>query len=285
MKIRDIIRKDVPTLSMEVFPPKTDASIESVERAVDSILTLNPSWMSVTYGAGGGTSAHTARIASRIKEAGVPSLAHLSCISSTKDGVKKELTRLKELGIENILALRGDIPAGSENAPRDYKYASELVTEIKQFGDFCVGGACYPEGHPDAPNWKEDIRNLKTKVDAGCDFLTTQMFFDNETFYSFLYRCREAGINVPIVAGIMPITTELQVTRALKLSQAFMPAKFRSLVDRFGSDPAAMKQAGIIYAANQIVDLLSNGVMNIHIYTMNKPDVSSAIQSALRGLV
>ncbi len=285
MKIIDIIKQDKLSLSFEVFPPKKESSYESVRVATEEIAKLQPAFMSVTYGAGGGTSAHTARIASRIKEAGVPSLAHLSCISSTKDGVKKELTRLKELGIENILALRGDIPAGSENAPRDYKYASELVTEIKQFGDFCVGGACYPEGHPDAPNWKEDIKNLKTKVDAGCDFLTTQMFFDNETFYSFLYRCREAGINVPIVAGIMPITTELQVTRALKLSQAFMPAKFRSLVDRFGSVPAAMKQAGIIYAANQIVDLLSNGVMNIHIYTMNKPDVSSAIQSALRGLV
>lgn len=285
MKISELLGSENATLSMEVFPPKTSANIESVERAVNAISELNPSWMSVTYGAGGGTSAHTARIASGIKATGVPALAHLSCISSTKEGVKAELAKLKELGVENILALRGDKPEGLDESQLEYHYASELVSEIKAFGDFCIGGACYPEGHPEAANWKTDILNLKKKVDAGCDFLTTQMFFDNETYYSFLYRCREAGINVPIVAGIMPITTEAQVSRAIKLSQAFMPTKFRSLVDKFGSNPAAMKQAGIIYATNQIIDLLSNGVKNIHIYTMNKPDISAAIQANLKDLL
>lgn len=285
MKISELLSRDEATLSMEVFPPKTTANIESVEKAVKSIAELNPSWMSVTYGAGGGTSEHTSRIAANIKATGVPALAHLSCISSTKEGVQRELTKLQSLGVDNILALRGDRVEGVDPASLEYSYASELVSEIKAFGDFCVGGACYPEGHPEAPNWKEDIKNLKKKVDAGCDFLTTQMFFDNELYYSFLYRCREAGINVPIVAGIMPITTEAQVARSIKLSQAFMPTKFRSLVDKFGSNPVAMKQAGIIYATNQIIDLLSNGVKNIHIYTMNKPDVSLAIQENLKSLL
>lgn len=286
MKIKDLLDTGKPTLSMEVFPPKTDVNIESVERAVADIAHLSPSFMSVTYGAGGGTSAHTVRIASNIKATGVPALAHLSCISSTKEMVQTQLAKLSELGIENILALRGDKPEGLDETALEYHYANELVEDIKLFNpDFCVGGACYPEGHPDAPDWKTDIRNLKKKVDAGCDFLTTQMFFDNGMFYSFLYRLRDAGINVPIIAGIMPITNEKQVSRTIRLSQAFMPTRFRALVDRFGSDPAAMKQAGIIYATDQIIDLLANGVNNIHIYTMNKPDVAEAIMKNLSCLL
>lgn len=286
MKIKDLFDTGKPTLSMEVFPPKTDANIESVEKAVTNIAKLKPSFMSVTYGAGGGTSAHTVRISNDIKTLGVPALAHLSCISSTKEMVQEQLTKLSDLGIENILALRGDKPDDLDETKLEYHYASELVKDIKRFNpNFCVGGACYPEGHPEAPDWKTDILHLKEKVDAGCDFLTTQMFFDNSMFYSFLYRLREADIHVPIIAGIMPITNEKQVTRAMKLSQAIMPARFRSLVDRFGSDPEAMKQAGIIYACEQIIDLLANGVDNIHIYTMNKPDVAEAIQNNLSHLM
>lgn len=286
MKIRDLLNTGDTTLSMEVFPPKTDANIESVEKAVSAIAKLSPSFMSVTYGAGGGTSAHTIRIASNIMATGVPALAHLSCISSTKETVKTQLQKLSDMGIENILALRGDRVEGMDESKLDYHYASDLVKEIKAFNpDFCVGGACYPEGHPEAPDWKTDIKNLKIKVDNGCDFLTTQMFFDNGMFYSFLYRLREAGINVPVIAGIMPITNEKQVSRTLKLSQAFMPTRFRSLVDHFGSNPEAMKQAGIIYATDQIIDLLANGVKNIHIYTMNKPDVSEAIMNNLTHLL
>ncbi len=286
MKIKDLLNSGNPTLSMEVFPPKTDANIESVEKAVAAIAKLSPSFMSVTYGAGGGTSVHTVRIASNIRATGVPALAHLSCISSTKETVRTQLSKLQELGIENILALRGDKPEGLDESRLDYHYANELVEDIKRFNpDFCVGGACYPEGHPDAPDWKTDIKNLKRKVDAGCDFLTTQMFFDNGLFYSFLYRLRDAGIHVPVIAGIMPITNEKQVSRTMKLSQAFMPTRFRALVDRFGSNPEAMKQAGIIYATDQIIDLLANGVNNIHIYTMNKPDVSEAIMKNLSHLM
>lgn len=286
MNIKDLLDTGKPTLSMEVFPPKTDANIESVEKAVTNIAKLKPSFMSVTYGAGGGTSAHTVRISNDIKTLGVPALAHLSCISSTKEMVQEQLTKLSDLGIENILALRGDKPDDLDETKLEYHYASELVKDIKRFNpNFCVGGACYPEGHPEAPDWKTDILHLKEKVDAGCDFLTTQMFFDNSMFYSFLYRLREADIHVPIIAGIMPITNEKQVTRAMKLSQAIMPARFRSLVDRFGSDPEAMKQAGIIYACEQIIDLLANGVDNIHIYTMNKPDVAEAIQNNLSHLM
>lgn len=286
MKIKDLFDTGKPTLSMEVFPPKTDANIESVEKAVTNIAKLKPSFMSVTYGAGGGTSAHTVRISNDIKTLGVPALAHLSCISSTKEMVQEQLTKLSDLGIENILALRGDKPDDLDETKLEYHYASELVKDIKRFNpNFCVGGACYPEGHPEAPDWKTDILHLKEKVDAGCDFLTTQMFFDNSMFYSFLYRLREADIHVPIIAGIMPITNEKQVTRAMKLSQAIMPARFRSLVDRFGSNPEAMKQAGIIYACEQIIDLLANGVDNIHIYTMNKPDVAEAIQNNLSHLM
>ena len=286
MKISDLLNTGKTTLSMEVFPPKTDAGIESVERAVSSIARLKPSFMSVTYGAGGGTSAHTVRIASNIKATGVPALAHLSCISSTKETVKNQLDELSRMGIENILALRGDKLPDMDESALVYHYASDLVREIKEYNpDFCVGGACYPEGHPEAPDWKTDIKNLKLKVDSGCDFLTTQMFFDNGLFYSFLYRLREAGINVPVIAGIMPITNEKQVSRTLKLSQAFMPTRFRSLVDHFGSNPEAMKQAGIIYATDQIIDLLANGIKNIHIYTMNKPDVSEAIMNNLTHLL
>ena len=285
LKIKDIIARGKTTLSLEVFPPKTSDKIETVEEAVSKICKLRPAWMSVTYGAGGGTSDFTVRIADNIKRSGTPSIAHLSCISSTKERVREQLTQLKAAGIENILALRGDVPQGYDLFGSSYTYASDLIADIKEFGDFCVGGACYPEGHPEAADWNTDIQNLKKKVEAGCDFLTTQMFFDNGMYYSFLYRLREAGIEVPVVAGIMPVTNAAQISRILKLSQAFMPTRFRSLVDHFGKDPEAMKQAGIIYATDQIIDLLANGVKNIHIYTMNKPDVAAAIMNNLKGII
>ncbi|MCF0115914.1 MAG: methylenetetrahydrofolate reductase [NAD(P)H] [Erysipelotrichaceae bacterium] len=285
MKISELLKSGECTLSMEVFPPKTSSKYESVEASVKEIAKLNPAWISVTYGAGGGTSDYTVQISKMIKDTGVTSLAHLSCISSDRETVHKQLDQLKEMGIENILALRGDMLEGMDTDDLTYHYASDLIKEIHEYGDFCVGAACYPEGHPEAADWKSDMENLKKKVDAGVDFLTTQMFFDNSMFYSFLYRAREAGINVPIVAGIMPITTEKQVSRAMKLSGCMMPARFRALVDHFGSDPEAMKKAGIIYATDQIIDLLANGVKNIHVYTMNKPDVAEAIYNNLKGLM
>lgn len=286
MKIIDIITQNKLSLSFEVFPPKTETSFESVKAATEEIARLRPAFMSVTYGAGGGTSEYTLDIAKNIKKLyGVPTLEHLTCVSSTKETVRKKIEEIKAAGIENVMALRGDIPAELQNADRshwDYHHAIELVRELKESGaDFCIGGACYPEIHPESENQKEDIKHLKEKVDAGCEFLTTQMFFDNNLLYNFLYKIREAGITVPIIPGVMPITNANQVERAIKLSGSFMPQRFKSLVDKFGNDPAAMKQAGIAYATDQIIDLYANGITNVHVYSMNKPDVAAKIQNNL----
>ena len=290
MKISELLRKDTLSLSFEVFPPKTEASFETVKNAALEIAKLNPSFMSVTYGAGGGTSKYTLDIARTIKEIhGVPTVAHLTCVSSTKETVHKRIEEIRAAGISNIMALRGDIPAELENADRsgwDYRHASQLVRELKEAdSSFCIGGACYPEIHPESVNSKDDIKYLKEKVDAGCDFLTTQMFFDNNLLYSFLYKIREAGITVPVIPGIMPITNSNQVSRAVKLSSSHVPQRFKSLVDKFGSDPDAMKQAGIAYATDQIIDLYANGINNVHVYSMNKPDVAAKIQSNLSDML
>lgn len=289
MKIIDLLKDGKMSLSFEVFPPKTEMNYDSVKHATEEIAKLRPSFMSVTYGAGGGTSKYTLDIAKNIKESyGVPSIAHLTCVSSTKDTVKARINDIRAAGIENIMALRGDIPAGMENDDRskwDYKHACELVRELKEIGGFCIGGACYPEIHPESENSRQDIKYLKEKVEAGCDFLTTQMFFDNNLLYSFLYKIREAGITVPIIPGIMPITNANQVERAIKLSGSFMPQRFKSIVDKFGSSPAAMKQAGIAYATDQIIDLYANGITHVHVYSMNKPDVAEKIQSNLSDIL
>ena len=286
MKIIDLLKQNKLSLSFEVFPPKTESGFESVKTATEEIAKLKPSFMSVTYGAGGGTSKYTLDIAKNIKELyGVPTLAHLTCVSSTKETVRKKIAEIKEAGIENVMALRGDIPAGLENEDRskwDYKYAIDLISELKTANpEFCLGCACYPEIHPESENQKEDIRRLKEKVDAGCDFITTQMFFDNNLLYNFLYKIREAGITVPVIPGIMPITNANQVDRAIKLSGSFMPQRFKSLVDKFGSEPDSMKQAGIAYATDQIIDLFANGIKNVHVYSMNCPDVAEKIMANL----
>jgi len=285
MKIIDILNTKEVTLSFEVFPPKTEAGILTVEQATEQIAALRPDFMSVTYGAGGGTSKHTTRIAADLQQKyGTNVLAHLTCVSSTKEMVRGMIQNYRENGIENIMALRGDIPAEGRTV-FDYNHASELIYDIKSIDDsFCIGGACYPEGHVECERQSEDIMHLKEKVDAGCDFLTTQMFFDNATMYSFMYRIREAGIEVPIVAGIMPITNPGQVKRSVALSGATIPQRFRTMVDRFGDDPESMKQAGVVYAAEQIVDLIANGVTHIHVYSMNKPEIAAAIQSSLSAL-
>ena len=290
MRIIDLLKKDTLSLSFEVFPPKTEASFESVKSATEEIAKLRPPFMSVTYGAGGGTSKYTLDIAKNIKERyGVASLAHLTCVSSTKETVSEKIKAIKAAGIENIMALRGDIPAGLENADRSgwaYRHAIDLVRELREAdADFCIGGACYPEIHPESANRNEDIKYLKEKVDAGCEFLTTQMFFDNNLLFSFLYKIREAGITVPVIPGIMPITNANQIERAIKLSGSFMPRRFVNLVDKFGSDPDAMKQAGIAYATDQIIDLYANGITNVHVYSMNKPDVAQKIQNNLSDIL
>ena len=287
MRISEILKSREPHISFEIFPPKTDAGFESVIHAVDQIAELRPSYISVTYGAGGGTSKNTVKIASHIKhDKNVTSLAHLTCVSSTKDMVHKVIDELKEQGIENVLALRGDIPQDSEfPLPNHYRYASELIEDIRSRGDFCIGAACYPEGHVETEHKADDILNLKHKVDCGVDFLTTQMFFDNSILYNFLYRIREKGITVPVVPGIMPVTSAKQIKRIGFLSGTMLPQRFLAVVDRFGDDPEAMKQAGIAYATDQIIDLFANGVNHVHVYSMNKPEVAEAIMKNLSKIV
>lgn len=287
MKIREILKETTPHISFEVFPPKTDAAYESVLNATDKIAALHPSYISVTYGAGGGTSANTVNIAAHIRDdLGVESLAHLTCVSSTREHVHKVIGELKEKGIENILALRGDIPQESDfPLPNQYRYACELIEEIKGAGDFCIGAACYPEGHVESENRKEDVLHLKEKVDRGVDFLTTQMFFDNSILYNFLYRIREAGVTVPVLPGIMPVTNKKQMKRICDMSGTVLPQRFLDVLDRFGDDPAAMQQAGIAYATDQIIALFANGINHVHVYSMNKPEVAAAIMNNLSAIV
>lgn len=289
MKISELLKQDGYRLSFEVFPPKRDSGLESVRYATEAIAKLRPSFVSVTYGAGGGTSEFTLDIAKNIKEkTGVPVLAHITCVSSNRAKVAAYIERLKYAGIENVMALRGDLTPEMEGQDRsnwDYRYAYQLVEELKATGDFCIGGACYPEVHPESASRVEDVRHLKQKVEAGCDFLTSQMFFDNDLFYSFLYRVRDIGIDVPVIPGIMPITNANQVEKALKLSGSHMPIRFLSLVDRFGSNAAAMEQAGIIYASEQIIDLYANGIRNVHVYTMNKPAVAEGILRSVSAIL
>ena len=290
MKLSQILQQKTLSLSFEVFPPKTSTAFESVKTATEEIAKLHPSFMSVTYGAGGGTSRYTLDIARNIKnQYGVPTLAHLTCVSSTRETVRLKIREIQEAGVENVMALRGDLTPELEQSDRtawDYRHAVDLIHELKESGaDFCIGGACYPEVHPESANQAEDIHYLKEKVDAGCSFLTTQMFFDNNLLYNFLYKIREAGITVPVIPGVMPITNANQVERAIKLSGSFMPQRFKSLVDKFGHSPAAMKQAGIAYATDQIIDLFANGITNVHVYSMNKPDVAAKIQANLSDLL
>lgn len=287
MKIRDLITQDKATLSFEVFPPKKDTDFADVEAAALGIAAFKPDYMSVTYGAGGSTKGHTIQLAREIQEKyDVPTIAHLTCVCASKEGIKTALADMKNAGIDNILALRGDIPKNYDGQVfAEFSHASELVELIKETGDFCVGGACYPEVHPDSANKHEDIIGLKKKVDAGCDYLTTQMFFDNNIFFNFMYRIREAGISVPIIPGIMPITRRVQVKNAVKLSGCNVPERFKSIVDAFGDTEAAMRQAGIAYATDQIIDLMANGVKHIHVYSMNKPEVAAGIQKNLSEIL
>jgi len=290
MKITELIKKDKPSISFEVFPPKQNSNYDQVFDAALSVASLKPCFVSVTYGAGGGTSEYTLKLASEIKEKyGVASMAHLTCISSDKKTVKTQLEKIKSLGIDNVMALRGDIPEdmkGSDLSKLDYRYAIELIREIRESGyDFCLGGACYPEKHPQSSCQKEDLIHLKEKVDAGLDFLTTQMVFDNDLFFNFMYKLREVGVTVPVFPGIMPITNANQLKRAQALSSAFFPQRFINLVDKFGDNPKAMEQAGIAYATDQIIDLFANGITNVHVYTMNKPEVARKIKENLSEIL
>lgn len=285
MKISEILKSEKISLSFEVFPPKTSETYESIKKSALEIAKLNPDFMSVTYGAGGTTGSYTLDVCESIVNTGVTPIAHLTCVCSDREKIRETLTSFREKGVKNILALRGDLPQGVTEKSLDFTHASDLVEEIKSFGGFCIGGACYPETHPESEHSKQDIINLKKKVDAGCEFLTTQMFFDNHILYNYLYKIREAGITVPVIPGIMPVTNAVQIKRICALSGTVLPRKFIRMVDRFGDNPAAMKQAGIAYATEQIVDLYSNGINAVHVYSMNKPDVAEKIQSNLKDII
>ena len=285
MKIIDILNSGKTCLSFEVFPPKKSDTEATVTEAAAKIAALKPGYMSVTYGAGGSTDIYTVKIAQQINRMGVTPLAHLSCIGAGRDRIRAALEDMRDKGIENILALRGDLPEGVENPLCDYLHASDLVTDIKQAGGFCIGGACYPEGHPESESIAKDIEGLKIKVDAGCEFLTTQMFFDNDILYNFMYRLLKAGVDVPVVPGIMPVTNAKQIKRITSISGTALPKRFERLVDRYGDNPEAMKQAGIAYATEQIIDLYANGFNGVHVYSMNKPEVAEKISENLSEII
>lgn len=286
MKIIDILKNKRVTLSFEVFPPKTADAVPTALAAAEAIAALHPDFMSVTYGAGGGTSDFTVHIASAVKKTyGVEVMPHLTCLSSTKEKVTETLQDYKEAGFETIMALRGDVPADGTKK-NDFEHATDLMNQIKSFdSSMALGGACYPEGHPESPSLAADIENIRRKVDAGAQFLSTQMFFDNSLFYSYLNRLHAAGINVPVLAGIMPITNKRILTRSLAMSGTAVPARYIAMVDAYGDSPEAMKQAGIAYATEQILDLYANGVRNVHVFAMNKPDVAKAISENIRPVL
>ena len=289
MKLIELLKSSTPTVSCELFPPKPGTALMDAATIVRRMAAVHPAYMSVTCSAGGSGSggANTADMANEVQNInGITALAHLTCVAVSREQIHQSLEDLKKLGIENILALRGDIPEGGAFPhPDGYHHASELIADIRDFGGFCIGAACYPEGHPESATLAEDIDNLKYKVDAGCEFLTTQMFFDNNELYRYLFRLRRAGIEVPVVAGIMPVTNGKQIRRIMSLSGSKLPARFRAIIDRFGDNPAAMQQAGVAYATEQIIDLLANGVDHVHIYTMNKPEIAGQIMANLSEIL
>lgn len=284
MKIKDLFGKKKVTISCEIFPPKKDTAFSGIFETVDVIQSLGVDFISVTYGAGGSTSKKTVEVASYIQERHhLPALAHLTCCDSTKEDIRQRLAEMKERGIENILALRGDKP--KEYVPGPYTYAIDLIRDIKSQGDFCIGGACYPDGHVECEHKEDDIAFLKEKVEAGCDFLTTQMFFDNNVYYNFLYRVLAVGIQVPVIPGIMPVINARQVKRSAELSGTSLPPRFKAIADKFSDDPLAMEQAGIAYATEQIIDLVANGVKYIHLYTMNRSQTAAKIMENLSHIL
>lgn len=279
MYIKDLFKSNKTVISFETFPPKQNSDFDSVMNAINKIALMKPDYISVTYGAGGGTSKNTVKIVSKIEnELKISALAHLTCVSSTKDEIKIILNELKQNNIHNILALRGDIPKDSNFPnPLNYKYAYELIKDIKKFGQFCIAGACYPECHPECNSIDKDIENLKMKVDMGCDFLITQLFFDNNKMYNFLDKVHSKNINVPIEAGIMPITNPKQINKMVDLSGASIPDEFRQLLNKYSNDTVSLEKAGIEYALKQIEQLINYNIDGIHIYTMNKPKVAKSL--------
>ena len=285
MKIREILAKGRPSVSFEIFPPRRDVPFDGICATVERLARQKPAFMSVTYGASGGASVNTTAVASFVQSCGVPALAHLTCLSSSRERIEREVSALRRAGVENVLCLRGDMPKdAAEPPPGCFAHAVDLVRALCQSG-FCLGGACYPERHPDCEHIEDDIAYLREKVDAGLDFVTTQMFFDNNIFYRYLAKLRDRGVTVPVIAGIMPVTNGRQIARICRISGTYLPSRFKAIVDRFGERPEAMLDAGVAYATEQIVDLFANGVNSVHVYTMNKPEVAERIMANLRGIL
>lgn len=294
MLIQHKLEAHKPTISFEIFPPKPDSPLSGIYQTIDRLADLEPEFISVTYGAGGSTQANTLDISAHIRNTHqLTSMAHLTCLTTSRDEMESIFATMKAKGIQNVLALRGDYPQGSgpaDFAERDYQYAADLIAHLRSVaGDaITIGAACYPEKHQEAPDLVTDLRNLKAKVDAGADFLITQLFFDNELFYEFKEKADLIGIRVPIIAGIMPVLNKNQVSRIVELAGCSLPPKFRRIMDKYEHQPEALKEAGIAYAIEQIIDLLSSGVDGIHIYSMNKPDtVRDMLQriSTIRGVL
>ena len=285
-KIIEILNDGRIHLSCELFPPKQGSELQNSLEIVNRIAAVKPSYMSVTYGAGGSTVGYSAALAKEVQDNGLPALAHLTCVKADEVKITEVLQQLQSHGVNNILALRGDIPADMQGDHQgSFAHASDLMRFVKEQGDFCVGGAAYPEGHPESGSLEQDIENTKYKVEAGVDFLVTQMFFDNTILYNYMFRLLRAGINVPVVPGIMPVTNAKQIIRICQLSGTKLPPQFRAMVEKFADKPEALKQAGIAYATGQIIDLISNGFDNVHIYTMNKPEIFKGIMDNLSEIV
>lgn len=286
MKIPELFKNGKTVFSFEIFPPKKDGSIETVYKTLDGLVDLKPDFISVTYGAGGSLpGCSTREIVSIIKEKyHTESIAHLTCVNSAKEDIDRVIGEFEQSGIENVLALRGDINPNIE-PKKDFRYASELISYMKERSGLSFSGGCYPEGHPEADSLDADIENLKRKVDAGASHLISQLFFDNDMFYNFLDKARAAGINVPIEAGIMPCVNANQIQRMVTMCGASLPRKFTGIISRFGSNPDAMRDAGIAYAVDQIVDLAANGADGIHLYTMNNPYIARKISESVSGIL
>lgn len=282
MKITELLKSDKPCISCELFPPKAGSELQNALKIVDEIAVIKPHFMSVTYGAGGTSAGQTLAIAQAVEEHNIPALAHLTCIDATEAKIDDMLGNFRKAGVQNVLALRGDAVA---SGVRDFAHASDLMRKISASGDFCIGGACYPEGHPEAGSLDNDIENTKKKIDAGCEFLVSQMCFDNNIMYNYMYRLLRNGIDVPVVAGIMPVTNAKQINRICELSGTKLPPHYRAIVERFADDPQALMQAGIAYALGQIIDLIANGFKNIHVYTMNKPEIIRGIMKNLSEII
>jgi methylenetetrahydrofolate reductase (NADPH) len=285
MKIKELFKQKQPTISFEVFPPNKIYTLEKVYEVIDELSLLKPDFMSVTYGAGGSTRRNTVDIASKIKNINnIEALAHLTCIGATKKEIDEILKDLNKNNIENIMALRGDIPQECENKIGEFSHANDLIKYIKEYGDFSIGGAFYPEGHQET-NDLLDLFNLKTKVDSGTDFLISQIFFENEKFYEFKEKLGKLNIKTPLIAGIMPITNGKQIRRITSMCGCSIPEKLKKILDRYEDNPIAMREAGIAYAMEQIIELISDDVAGIHIYTMNRVEASKKIMENIGNIL